>query len=1100
MGVVYRCFDHVTRTEIALKQMLANDAQDETALAQNLDETPTAVKDNHEPPPTLSKNATVVVEPPGGDSAKSSFVGIINTDETSPGAMRLALSHEFETLARLRHPYIISVLDYGFDEHRLPFFTMPLLKAPRPITTGAQDVSLEHKIQCLAEMLQALAYLHHHKIIHRDLKPDNALLTEDGTVKVLDFGLAVIRDHMELLHESDDLITGTIPYMAPELLRGDLPSESSDLYAFGMIAYELLAGEYPFKFNQLWELVTVIFTQTPPIDALELGEPIKQWLEKLLQKDKALRSSDALEVLAELTEATQVKIPLETRTIQESYMQTARFVGREEVLSQLLDGLRLSIAGEGSGWLIIGEEGVGKTRLMSELRIRALVNGVQVLQGHGSQGSLTPYQLLREPVKRLLLSTPIDAAEANVLKTLLPDIETILGQTIPESLQDEVSKYGSQLSSVILKLFQQQVQPTLLLLDDLHWSPESIDIVRNLVATVPQSRLMIVAALRPVDQLEASADLNEMSPIYLERLSDHEVIRLARSILGDVALRADVQEVLRHEAQGNVNFLLEVIRALLDEVQQLRDIARMRLPDEIAAGGIDRVLAQRLAKLSAEDRPLFNLLAAAGLEIDLKLLQHLAQDQNISHEYWLARLANHAIVEREGEGWQIVHERLRRVALEQVPDAAHPALHQQVAAALEHLYPQAVEKTGHIAYHWQRAGNAERERPYLLDAADYALRLNSFQDAVRLYRRALALQTEESANRSDTAHLQIKLGESLLYVGDYQEAREHVQSGLDTLSQSERKERARARALLADIAWRTGQFNEGKTHSQQALKLARTLSETQLVIRCLSRLGMLASETGLYGEAEAYYKQGLDLAEEHQDDVGLTMLNNNYGILAGMQGDFDKAKERFEASLTFSERHNWTYRMASTLINLGSIAGMQDNLQAARHYFERSLLLARSIGDRRVTTEALDNLGFVAQLQQDYLLAQQYLEESLQIARSTGNRVVVPRALVNLALVSEKMGDLYTAQERLKNALREAHAIQVIPIFLKALADLARIELDAEQAVRRATYVLAHEGASQEANDIAGKVITKWTNALDEATVAQYREGATKITVEDILA
>ena len=170
MGVVYRCYDHVTRTEVALKQMLVN-------MKQESGETNNIPATNHNIDHTSDMD-TISVASPDTWRRQSPFIGMVKSDDSGPGALRLALSHEFETLARLRHPNIITVLDYGFDSLRLPFFTMPLLNSPRSITDAAKDAPLEQRIAWLSDILQALAYLHHHKIIHRDLKPDNALLTE----------------------------------------------------------------------------------------------------------------------------------------------------------------------------------------------------------------------------------------------------------------------------------------------------------------------------------------------------------------------------------------------------------------------------------------------------------------------------------------------------------------------------------------------------------------------------------------------------------------------------------------------------------------------------------------------------------------------------------------------------------------------------------------------------------------------------------------------------------------------------------------------------------------------------------------------------------
>src|SRR5258708_38898072 len=95
-------------------------------------------------------------------------------------------------LASLRHPNIISVPEYGFDEQQQPYFTMEFLDDAVDILSDSDQASLERKLQRIVQMLQALAYLHRRGIIHRDLKPDNVLVV-DGHVKVLDFGLAVIK-------------------------------------------------------------------------------------------------------------------------------------------------------------------------------------------------------------------------------------------------------------------------------------------------------------------------------------------------------------------------------------------------------------------------------------------------------------------------------------------------------------------------------------------------------------------------------------------------------------------------------------------------------------------------------------------------------------------------------------------------------------------------------------------------------------------------------------------------------------------------------------------------------------------------------------------
>ena len=92
---------------------------------------------------------------------------------SSPRALRIALAQEFRTLAALRHPNIVSVLDYGFDDAHLPFFTMEYLRDTQDLLTASLLLPLEEKLELIAQLLRALSYLHRHAILHRDLKPSN---------------------------------------------------------------------------------------------------------------------------------------------------------------------------------------------------------------------------------------------------------------------------------------------------------------------------------------------------------------------------------------------------------------------------------------------------------------------------------------------------------------------------------------------------------------------------------------------------------------------------------------------------------------------------------------------------------------------------------------------------------------------------------------------------------------------------------------------------------------------------------------------------------------------------------------------------------------
>jgi serine/threonine protein kinase len=276
----------------------------------------------------------------------------------------LALAQEFKTLASLRHPHIVSVLDYGFDQQGTPYFTMDLLANSQNIVEAGQDQPQATQVEFLLQMLQALAYLHRRGILHRDLKPNNVLVTDNGQgngqVKLLDFGLSAAIERSEA--DQIKTMAGTIAYMAPEIFQGQPASRRADLYAVGMIAYELFAGRYPYDESSLATLMIEVLNVYPDITSIGVSPEVAAVLARLLSKTGEARYQSAVEVIRELCAAAGRPLPPETAAIRESYLQAAAFVGRESEMDQLIQALSQAANGPGSLWLVGGECGRFRTR------------------------------------------------------------------------------------------------------------------------------------------------------------------------------------------------------------------------------------------------------------------------------------------------------------------------------------------------------------------------------------------------------------------------------------------------------------------------------------------------------------------------------------------------------------------------------------------------------------------------------------------------------------------------------------------------------------------------------------------------------------------
>jgi serine/threonine protein kinase len=200
----------------------------------------------------------------------------------------LALAQEFRLLAALRHPQIISVFDYGFDSARQPYFTMELLDQPQTLLEIGRAQPLAFQIDLLVQALQALTYLHRRGILHHDLKPEN-MLVSNGQVRLLDFGLSITLDQSQ---RAD--ISGTLLYLPPEVLDGAPFTAAGDLYAIGVIAYQLLAGRHPFSADNADDFFDKVLAAAPDLIALAAPPELAVVVGRLLSNEPAARARCAL--------------------------------------------------------------------------------------------------------------------------------------------------------------------------------------------------------------------------------------------------------------------------------------------------------------------------------------------------------------------------------------------------------------------------------------------------------------------------------------------------------------------------------------------------------------------------------------------------------------------------------------------------------------------------------------------------------------------------------------------------------------------------------------------------------------------------------------
>ncbi len=974
MGVVYRAIDRLTNEQVALKKVTVPD--DALRFASRTDEA-------------------------------------MNVRE--------ALTREFKTLASLRHPNVISVLDYGFDDGQ-PFYTMDLLTDATPINLAARNRSITERIDLLRQTLYALAYLHRRGIVHRDLKPENILVVNEQ-VKVTDFGLALTHEEASKRQPLENL-AGTLGYMAPEVLKRQIFTPQSDLYSLGVIAYEIFTGEYPFQHQSVNELLVKILTTEPDLSRLintlvtvELPTITRESIQaadtqevttlkavvgRLLTKDPDDRYESASDVIRDLN--TLLKEPQhESLAIRESFLQAAAFVGREPEMNILNDALSQLVAQQaGSAWLIGGEAGVGKSRLLDEVRIQALVKGIQVWTGGAVSGGGLPYQLWREPIRALAISTPLTDTDTSILQMIAPDLDRLIERPIsPFSPTDDLDK---QLIQTIARAFRKVKSPTLLILEDLHWAQESLEPLKQLTASLSDVPLMVIASYRDDERPALPDILPDMRHITLKRLNDQAIAQLSSSILGEAGKRQNVIELLRKETEGNVFFLVEVVRALADDAGSLADVGLRTLPDHVFTGGVYQVIQRRLSQIPPSMQPILKTAAIFGRYIDTAVLRAALPDADL--DTWLNQSLNAAVLDLHEQRWRFAHEKLREAVRMTLSDEETIALHERVALAIEQVYPDNDDYAEMLLKHWQAAGNQEKERYYALRALEQMARRGRGYDVIQLGKRGLELIDKQETYTQ--ALIYARIGRAYRYLSDYDHAIEYLGYALEN------------------------------AYDHQFLDLVAII---------INEMGDIFRLQGKYFLAEGFYQAALDYATESNNEAQIALSLFNLGQVQRLLGNYDLAIKTALDSLEISRQINDQAAVAKTQAEIGFLAFMkgeaedmvESNIKAAIEYYQ-------SVGNELDASSYLSNLGMIMWSRGKFAEAVPYLQEALTTKIQLGDRW-------NVASIYNTLGYVYTgldqddaAQSAFDQALSIAWDIQAESLTLDIMAGLA------QQYVKRKQY------------------------------------------------
>ena len=784
----------------------------------------------------------------------------------------------------------------------------------------------------LQQLCVGVHAMHGAGCIHRDLKPSNVLVTPEGRVVVLDFGLARQTGTRSLGGEG---LLGTPAYMAPEQAK-DKPSQpSADWYAVGAMLYEVLTGRLPHA-GALIDILLKKQSEDPPapVEVNPLADPeLSRLCMQLLRRDPAQRPSGA-EILAELSVGA-TPVPLSEIESAPVLAGAPVFIGRTAEMQALRRGYGRACAGNLALLLVEGDPGIGKTALVERFldQIAASADPFRrplILRGRCHERETLPFKAFDSIVDALAYSL-VKLGTAEIVQ-VLPEGAAYLSEIFPvlrrlDPLEHarfwlpkvpDATELRNRAFAVFCELLTRmaQRQPVVAFIDDLQWADrDSFALLQTLLRHTGVPGLMLVATCRPVSENDALAsslreilahpavkrvEVGPLSPEAASALVD----RLADS--GEIGqpVKQRLAEAVLQEAGGNPLFTLELIRYLCDVV-----LPRGGPADFLAGNAVslDALILERLRTLPAESQSLLEVIAVAGDPLPQKALADAAA-LAIGSEGWergISALVQARLIRRGGgQGSDVVEPYHHRVGAAVLGSLDAAALHQRRTDIAHAMEKWGRERTDMLARYWLEAADHERAKYYAREAAIQARTKLAFDRAAQLYETAAALESDQQARR-----------ELLQALGDCQAA-----SGLPSLA--------------AD-----------------AYQKAAALSGPETALR----LHHLAAEQLLRG---GHIVRGLEILREVLDQAGLRLARGPRRALLAVTWRLLWLRVR---GVEFEERPaanipDGQARLLDVLWSVNTGLGVVDTLRAD-DFLLRFLLLALKAGDIRRVAQGLGVLA-----------------------------------------------------------------------------------------------------------------------------------------------